>query len=446
MFAVSLPSPRPASRSTERPTAWPIAAAALAFCWAASATALAETERQLAALDGRRFPAQLISYDPGGKLVFRVGTEEGTLPADELFRWGQPEAPRHGPLVVMAGDGWLVADVISADSDTLQIRSHRLGLLAIPLEIVQGIAFEFSHDPARRDALLNQFRDPSELVPAEGKGGLQPPPPGDAPGGGRLWLDNGDRLAGQVIAIDEQSIRVQSAAGPLELDRGSIQAVAFGQVRREPPAPAFLVALDDGSLIGAAQVRLQDRAWTFEIRPGVVWRTEPSDEQPVCGLEMLGGRFRYLSDLPPASYRHIPFLDLQWPYRLDRTVTGQRMRVGGRLFPKGVGMHSTSRLTWRLDDAAAQALGALDTPPGGWRRFRARLAIDDEAGQGGSVVGRVFLDSELAFTSPVIRGGDSPVEVDVPLGSARTISLVVDSADRGDQQDHADWLDARLER
>jgi hypothetical protein len=48
-------------------------------------------------------------------------------------------------------------------------------------------------------------------------------------------------------------------------------------------------------------------------------------------------------------------------------------------------------------------------------------------------------------TSEVIRGGDAPVPISVPLGDAKGLALVVDYADRGDELDHADWLDARLE-
>ncbi len=64
----------------------------------------------------------------------------------------------------------------------------------------------------------------------------------------------------------------------------------------------------------------------------------------------------------------------------------------------------------------------------------------------GSVRYRVFVDSEEKFASPIVRGGGPPVPVSVDVTGAKRLDLVVDFADRADEQDHADWLDARLVR
>ena len=122
------------------------------------------------------------------------------------------------------------------------------------------------------------------------------------------------------------------------------------------------------------------------------------------------------------------------PFHKDRNVLGGQLRAGGRLFHKGLGMHSSARLTYRLD--------------GPYRRFEAELAIDDAAGRQGSVIFRLFTTDgktwQEAFTSPIVRGGTEPLPMSVDLQGTQAIALVVDFADRSDQQDHADWLSARL--
>ncbi len=151
----------------------------------------------------------------------------------------------------------------------------------------------------------------------------------------------------------------------------------------------------------------------------------------------LGGRVDYLSDMKPSSYRHIPYLQLSWPFAADASVSGGRLRAGGMLYLKGLGMHSPARITYDLDEP--------------FRRFEAEVAIDAAAGRNGSVVFRVFTDdgggswAERA-TSEIVRGGDPPVPISVDLAGGKRISLLVDYADRGDEQDHADWLNARLVR
>jgi hypothetical protein len=86
---------------------------------------------------------------------------------------------------------------------------------------------------------------------------------------------------------------------------------------------------------------------------------------------------------------------------------------------------------------------------GGYRRFEAELAIDEETGLGGSAVFRVFLRPPSGtwnriYESPVVRGGDAPRPISVDVSGATGIALLVDFAERGDVLDHADWLLARL--
>ena len=143
----------------------------------------------------------------------------------------------------------------------------------------------------------------------------------------------------------------------------------------------------------------------------------------------------YLSDLTATSYRHVPFLDVKWDYHRDRNVLLGTLRANSFTYLKGIGMHSPSRLNYRLDRR--------------FDRFQAELALDDRVGKRGSVVCKLYVDDgsgkwKSAYTSPVIRGGAPPLPINVDVREARQMTLLVDVADRGDQLDHINWLDARL--
>ncbi|NLE37378.1 MAG: hypothetical protein GX621_05070, partial [Pirellulaceae bacterium] len=144
------------------------------------------------------------------------------------------------------------------------------------------------------------------------------------------------------------------------------------------------------------------------------------------------GRAVYLSDLRPDEYRHAAFLDLPWDYRNDRNAGGGRLRSGGRAYLKGLGLHSAARITYLLDEP--------------YQRFQAELGIDDATGGGGSAIFRVFVDGQQQFNSDILRGRMTPVPVSLDLVGATRLDLIVEYADRGDQLDYADWLDARLIR
>ena len=114
--------------------------------------------------------------------------------------------------------------------------------------------------------------------------------------------------------------------------------------------------------------------------------------------------------------------------------------MGGRTYAKGIGVVTATRLTYRV--------------PPQRQHFAAEVAVDDGAvdkgaSGWGSVVFRVYLlrdnDWQQVFASPVVRGWDRPLAVSVKLSGAKEIALITDYADRGDELDYADWLDARFE-
>jgi hypothetical protein len=129
-------------------------------------------------------------------------------------------------------------------------------------------------------------------------------------------------------------------------------------------------------------------------------------------------------------------LSIEWPFQRDKNVVEGPLYVDEKRWHKGLAMHSASRITFPLD------------PNDRWRRFEASVAIDDTARERGSVTFGVVVLREgrwqSAFTSGIVRGGDAPADISIDVSGATGLTLTVDYADRGDELDHADWLDARL--
>lgn len=222
---------------------------------------------------------------------------------------------------------------------------------------------------------------------------------------------------------------------PLEIKLDTLAAIAFDPSLLAAPRSSGLhaiVGLNDGSHVVASEMSADARNAKLKVAGGGELQTATAW---ITFVQMLGGRARYLSELEPASYRHLPLLTLTWPFHADLNVDEAPLRAGGRPYFKGLGMHSPARITYDLD--------------GQYRRFEAEVAIDDSSGPRGSVAFRVFVDDggggwQERFTSPIVRGGEPPRRVSVDVSGAKRISLLVDFADRGDELDHADWLDARL--
>jgi sRNA-binding regulator protein Hfq len=261
-----------------------------------------------------------------------------------------------------------------------------------------------------------------------------------------VLLTNGDQLTGKLTELDRGSLAIETRGGAAKVPLSRVEAIVFGGDRQHDgvgvPSPSssskrrgkFSVGLRDGSLVYANAIRANEKSTEIELANGVKVKGSAADD--IVAIQLLDGPAIYLSDLEGADYRGVPYLTMKWPFTRDRNVLGEPIVVRGKRYVKGIGMHSAARLTYRLE--------------GDYRRFDSAVAIDDSAKGRGSVTFSVYVlrDGKWgeAFKSGIVRGGEEPQNVTVDLRDAKGLTLTVDFADRGDELDHAVWLDARLVR
>lgn len=132
-------------------------------------------------------------------------------------------------------------------------------------------------------------------------------------------------------------------------------------------------------------------------------------------------------DLPLAKLR-LSGMSTGWgTARANRSVDGNRLSIGGKVFPSGVGTHAASEMVITRNGAT---------------RFRASVGVDDETAGKGSVSFSIFGDDKELWTSGPTKGGDAARPVDVDLTICTQVRLVVGDAGDGIGSDHADWADA----
>ena len=127
---------------------------------------------------------------------------------------------------------------------------------------------------------------------------------------------------------------------------------------------------------------------------------------------------RQLSSQPPLAGSS--------PVERDRALA-----IGGIPYLRGLAVRAPSELSFALADGCS---GKLLTDVG----------VDDEVGDGGSVVFKVYLGDEQIFDSGVLRGSDARVNVALELTGGRRLRLVVEDGGDGTEHDHADWAGARV--
>lgn len=377
-------------------------------------------------VEGTPFEASLVAVDAKWQLQFDVAGQSKSLPASDVVVWGALAEPAAGPRLILADGGVLVADVKDADRERITVDSRLFGELQIPLEQLVGIVFQSPSGSRRVEQIASSVRS------AEGNAD-------------RLYLDNGDELSGKLRTLQMRgtgggTLQWESEVGDIDIAADRIVAIAFNpRLVARPHATGMqaMVGFRDGSCLRADSLALTsadgDHGTAWISLPGnLTWQTAAKE---IVLLQPLGERVRYLSDLTPVGYRQLSFLDtadIQWELGRDVCVSGRQLRTGGQRYLKGLGMHSAARVTYEIEP--------------GDRRFEAAIALDDEAGLRGSVVFRVYVDSEQKYASPVVRGGEPPIGIAVDVRGGQKLNLIVDFADRGDQLDRAVWLNARLVR
>lgn len=354
--------------------------------------------------------ATLAELSTPQELRFNVEQRAVKVPLSELLEWGEPAPLRSGMQVILADGSVLLAEPFRLENDQFTVDSLTAGTPQFNLGALAGILFSPAVDTETAD------REYLALLDASGEGD-------------RLLLINGDELTGRLLGFSSEQLRFETELGPLEIPTSDARSLILDPTLRSRPdaEPHLWVGLTDGSRLRLTHV--EPTSTGLRGTCGGVPLEIPLDE--VVHLLPVGqGGGRYLADLEAGGYRHVPFLSTEWPYQRDRSVGGTLLRSGGRLYLKGLGMHSASRLTYTLRP--------------GDRRLEALLAIDDAAGEQGNVRFRVFVDTEERFASEIIRSGDAPRPISVDLTGGRTVSLIIDYAQRGDTNDWANWLGARL--
>ncbi len=154
------------------------------------------------------------------------------------------------------------------------------------------------------------------------------------------------------------------------------------------------------------------------------------EAERIVRLDVIGGRWQWLSQQQPISFEHTPMLSLNWAYANDHNVLGGPISVAGKTFEHGIGVHSRSSLTYDLK-------GLYDA-------FVTSFGVDDDSGPFADVDVAVFVDGQRRFEKAHVRRGvlHGPVRLDVKR--AKRVTLLVDFGENGDVQDRLNWVETAL--
>jgi hypothetical protein len=371
-------------------------------------------------IDGREVPGRIASFADSKVTIATKDGKKEAVPFDRLVKLTRESpgaiAVGESSQAVLLGDGdrLMRASIGTANDASLEIRSELLGKLDVPLDSVLGLVLNATGQPAEFERLL-------ERIQAEARTSEV------------LWLNNGDRIDGSFVGMDERAIKLQVDQKPLEIDRSGVVAIGFDPKLLNYPRPgsAFLEAtLTDGTRLGLASIKLEEGNIHATNRFAKPIRFALSELTRLCARS---SSVVYLSERSPATDpKYEDYVGPTLSFRLDRAVDSLPIRLGGQAYDRGIGTQSRTYLAYRIQQ--------------GDRRFQALIGVDERAGPLGSVVFRVFVDRQMRFESPPMTDRDPPKALDIDLAGGKILILVTDFGERGSVRDLADWAEARLIR
>jgi hypothetical protein len=197
---------------------------------------------------------------------------------------------------------------------------------------------------------------------------------------------------------------------------------------------ACIVNDSNGSSIGAQSLSLNGDELRIRTPAGV------DVSLPLAKVTTVEFPAQYLSQFKPETVtftEHVrsnsavlPLVAKRYHPRVDRSLEGGPLQLGGRSYNRGLALHSRTEITYLLPESFA--------------RFTALAGIDDRARPSGDVRLMISADDRVLFDR-ILTGGDEPAPIDVNIVGAVRLRILVDfGGDRTDSGDHLDLVDARL--
>ena len=393
---------------------------------------------------------ETLRFSPGEKGAGTLAAGTGTYQAEDLlfltFEYpadpGEKSSPRESSEIVLSnGDhfwGTPLAIEPVQDEEILAVATQSIaqqlqqkkGQVRFNLSALRLILFRHAFSD---EAQWTRFRD--NLLSKRPKNDV-------------AHLSAGTRLTGFLEDMKRGTISFSAdGVGQVKLPTTKIRALNLAELGEDPEtkkaAPAgqqvdvFLAGGGNlhGNLLGLEKTGLSlqhELLGSLRIPLG-----------KLSHVSFLGGRCQYLSDIEPKkTTEHLGNLFLaKLPFKRDRNVLGKQLRMRGKTYPKGLGVHAYSKLEYDL--------------AGGFQRFQATIGLDDSArppldGAGsstGTVVFRVWLDGKK-ITEKSMNFSDPPQKVDLPVSQGQILSLEVDFGDKNLSAalDRANWCGARVIR
>lgn len=367
---------------------------------------------EVATLSGQQKVGELVAVD-GKEWKLRTSGGEEILKADEILTATWPSTPTKvetAPLELKLVDGSrLGATQATLDGDWLTIESASLGKQKLARTTIANLRLGAPTGPVEQSwSDLTQREKTQDMLVIRKNDVL-------------------DFVEGVVGKVTPSDVQILLDGEPVTVKREKVFGVVVFQRGAANQKPIGSLDLVNGDKLFARSVALSNGEFQVTLPTGGEAKVPLAQ---VRRVDFSLGKLTWLGDLKPRDMKHdFILMDGLPEYGVDRSLLGERLRVGDKFFDRGVWIHSKTRLKYRLE--------------GDYSRFQAWMGI--QSSHTGNVHVEFLADGQKLMEADVLAGAKAPQRVDLDLKGKFVLEVVVDYGDDGDDiGDHLTLGDARL--
>ncbi len=243
-----------------------------------------------------------------------------------------------------------------------------------------------------------------------------------------LIIRKGDKLdfvQGVVSEVTDAQVKFLLGSRSVPLPRERVFGIVYAN-REVPETAAFCdVILTGDARFQVQSLVSQDGQLTGKLLGGsdfsIPWES-------VKTLDFSLGKIRYLADMEPRKVEYTPYFDRMFEIRRNRNFDGNPLKLGGKVYERGLWIHSETRLTYRLG--------------GDYTQFKAVMGIDEEVARRGIGNVEVIISGDgKELLNQIVTGLDEPVAVELDVTNVVNFEIFVGFNDKAGNYDMGDWLD-----
>ena len=261
-----------------------------------------------------------------------------------------------------------------------------------------------------------------------------------------------DNLSGLLGNVSPKQVEFTWDGETIPVRRSKVVALAYYHARKPSvQQPVCWLHLHGGGRLPIGEILLNDQNVQVRTTGGLAFAVPL---EFLRDADYSQGKLAYLSDLHPIEQHWTPRIGLPASAELiqkhglprrDQSYTGSALTLywpsanttsvadndSVKTYVKGLAVRSRTEIRYRL--------------PKGMRRFTTLAGIDPETASQGNVDLEIFADNRSVWRGE-IDGEAAPTEINVALGNARELRIVVDYGKNLDFGDRLHLTEARLSK